>query len=94
MHIIATDTDGRVSLRLEFTNEFGSNFVQETTRKVNYDVGETEMLFFGEYINNFLRQIGYFRSNDYMLMEDLTEDELDAVTDFLIDYRKQSENND
>ena len=41
----------------------------------------------GEQLNTFLRQIGYIRNRDYMLMEDLTEEEHDALLDYLQDLR-------
>lgn len=44
----------------------------------------------GEAFNNFLRQMGFIRHNDYILMQDLTEDELEAVESFLSDLREEA----
>lgn len=42
----------------------------------------------GEQFNTFLKQVGYIRDNDYLFMESVTEDELNAISIFLHDYRE------
>ena len=41
----------------------------------------------GEYFNTFLKQIGYIRNNDLLFMEDITEEEYDALQSYLEEYR-------
>ena len=69
---------------LHTQNEFGDSYEAKSTFMPT-DCGELYDL--GGAFNNFLRQLGFIRKNECMLMEDLTENELDAVTEFLSDLR-------
>lgn len=77
------------TIGFEYTNSFGSHFTQSSDIGLFSDPNEIYEI--GEKLNLFLRQIGYPRRNDYIFMEDLTEEELQAVGDFLWDYRIKKE---
>ena len=55
--------------------------------EVYHDLGENELDVIGEFINNALRLAGYMRKNNYIFMESITEDEYEAIAEFLYDYR-------
>lgn len=80
----------KVSVGFEYTNEFGDHYIAKSTfAPSSYEDGG-ELYDMGNAFNNFLRQMGFIRHNDYMLMKDLTEDELEAVEYFLSDLRKEA----
>lgn len=45
-------------------------------------------------MSDFLRQIGYIQRGDTILMDSLTENELEAVQDYLFEYRKERDEED
>lgn len=81
-------------IAFEFTDEFNNTF--KSSSDFELFSGETVPDRIGEYLNTFLLQCGYVRKNDYIFMEDLTLDELEAVAYFLEDYRldKKEHNNE
>lgn len=76
----------KITVEFAYTNEFGDNYEAKSTFMPT-DAGELEDL--GGAFNNFLRQLGFIRKNEHILMKDLTEDELDAVEEFLNDLREE-----
>lgn len=48
---------------------------------------ETDYSFIGKQLNAFLKQCGYFRDGEYMLMNSLTEDEYEQLSDYLTELR-------
>lgn len=52
-------------------------------------MGEDELNIIGAQLNAFLKQAGYYRPNECMLMTDLTEDEVWALEDYLREYREE-----
>ena len=81
--------DGKVTVGFSFENEFGDKFSQSSTFEIAYDCGENDADKLGMQFNNFLRQCGYFRSNDYIFMEDVTEEERDALSQYLYELRRR-----
>lgn len=81
-----------IGFRMKDTN--GGEYTQESTVEVFFDQGEDELQVIGRQLNCFLRQVGYFRHNDYILMEDLTEDEYEAAEEFLGEFRKERNRNE
>ncbi|MEG1882296.1 MAG: hypothetical protein RR224_01075 [Clostridia bacterium] len=81
--------DNKITVKFELTNEFGSHYIQESHFEVFHSLGDTELDCIGEQFNVFLKQIGYVRKNDYMLMEDLTEEEVEALADYLDEIRAE-----
>lgn len=80
--------DNKITIGFRFTNEFGDDFSSDSTVSVYSDLGETELDTIMGAFNQFLRQIGYIRRNDLIFAKDLTEEEYDAVSNFLDDYRE------
>ncbi len=91
----APEDQSKVTIGFSYENGFGNKFSATTTSTVFYDLGETEINFIGEQLNNFLRQCTYVRKNDHIFMEDVTEEECEALSDYLEELRKpKGEDND
>ena len=82
----------KITIGFDFTDEYENFYSSSTTQEVFPEPGDTVLAVIGEKLNAFLRQAGYCRKNDYILMEDLTEDELDSLQLYLCELRdKQNE---
>ena len=69
----------------------GTVYTSESTFPVFEEVVDTDLGLIGEQFRCFLDQVGYYgMRNDCMLMESLTDDEYDAVIDFLEKYRDKN----
>lgn len=79
----------KVTIGFHYVDEYSNEFKNESTVEVFYSLGDTNLSVIGTCLNNFLRQIGFYRHNDNILMEDLTDEEYDAVVDFLEQYREE-----
>lgn len=75
--------DNKITIRFELTDEFKNHYAAESTVEVFESFGETEIDAIGEQLNIFLRQCGYIRKNDCIFMEDITEEEYDALASYL-----------
>lgn len=84
------NNEDKITIEFRLVSEFGDEFSSSTTSHVFNELGETDMMFIGEKLNTFLKQCGYFRKNDYIFMEDVTEDELTALEDYLAELREKS----
>lgn len=82
-------SDNSIKIRFELETAFGQ-YSQESQFKVFTDLGDTEVGCIGEQLNTFLKQAGYIRRNDYIFMEDVTEDELEALEDYLHSLREEN----
>ena len=78
-----------IKFSVKFTNEFGHKFKVSTKTETYPSMGEDELRVIGDVLSDFLRQIGYSQRGDTILMDSLTENELEAVQDFLFEYRKE-----
>lgn len=81
--------ENKVTVGFEYTNEFGDHYEAKSTFMPSSYEDRGELYDIGEEFNNFLRQMGFIRHNDYILMQDLTEEELEAVESFLSDLREE-----
>lgn len=79
-----------LTIGFNFENEFGDRFSATTTSQVFNDF-EKDVDFIGDQLNVFLKQCGYSRKNNHIFMEDITEDEYDAISDFLQDLRESKQ---
>lgn len=86
--------EDKIRIRFELTDECGNNFVSESKVQVFTDLGETDIDVIGEQLNVFLKQCGYARKNDYILMKDLTEEEYYKLADYLEELRNGDDVND
>lgn len=64
-------------------------YSQTSTVEVFYDLGETELDVIGTQLNCFLKQCGYSRRYDNILMADLSDEEYDALTGYLEELRRE-----
>ena len=81
----------KLRIKFELTDKFGNDYINESQVDVYYNHGEREIDVIGEQLNVFLKQCGYVRSNDYIFMEDITEDEYDALASYLSELRSKKE---
>lgn len=79
-----------IKLSITFRNDFGCVFSQSSEHLNSPYSFESELDTIGEDFNRFLSLIGYRRANGYMLMEDLTYEELEAVTLYLDELRNKN----
>lgn len=86
----------RIRIRFELTDECGNNYISETNGEVFRDLDKNDIDIIGRQLNIFLKQCGYYRKNDYIFMESVTEEEYDAIAEFLNELRnrKVDENDD
>lgn len=80
--------DNKVTIKFEVTDENKDHYVSESTFTV-YDSFLDDI---GRQLNTFLKQMTYPRTNDCIFMEDVTEEEIDALYEFLSDYRSKTKN--
>ena len=83
------ENDHLITVGFHYVSELGHEFKAESKTTYIPEFGETELSMIGGCLNAFLRQIGFYRRNDWMLMEDLTEEEYDALTDYLQELRHE-----
>lgn len=81
----------RIKIGFTLTDHFGNEYSATSNVEVFESLGERDLDVIGEQLNTFLRQIGYIRSRDCMLMEDLTDEELEALYDYLQELRDGAE---
>jgi cyclopropane fatty-acyl-phospholipid synthase-like methyltransferase len=85
------DNDARITIGFHYEDEYGNVYDSKSAVEVFHSLGETELDMLFEMFNTFLKQIGYVRRNDCLLKEDLTEEELWKVEEFVEELRNPSE---
>lgn len=83
--------ENKITIGFTLEDEFDNKYTQTSSLEIFPDLGETEVDVIGEQLNIFLKQCGYVRNNDNILMEDLTDDEYDALLDYLDELRKRKD---
>lgn len=83
-------SESKIVIGFKFKNEFGDRFEAESEFPVFDDISHSEIDEIGMKFNAFLRQAGYARKNDFIFMEDVTEEECEALYDFLEEYRNKT----
>lgn len=81
-----------IEYNFEFKNESGNSYKMGAVVKLYPDIGYNEIEILEAAINDFMRVIGYSFPNDYVLLESLTENELEQATDFLMKLRDKEKN--
>lgn len=81
----------QITIGFTLEDRCGNVFSQSSTVEVFDELGDTELDTIGTQFNTFLKQCGYTRYNDNILMEDLSDDEYDAIIDYLDDLRADAE---
>lgn len=83
--------ENKIKIKFELTDENGNNFINDSTVEVFHSLGETDLDVIGTQLNTFLKQCGYVRKNDYIFMEDITEEEYDVLADCLHELRNRKD---
>lgn len=86
-----TENKNKLTIEFSLTDEFGNHYHASSCCGVYRDLFETDLDVIGEQLNVFLKQCGYVRYHDRMLMEDLTDEEHDALSDYLLELRARKE---
>ena len=86
---MSISTEGKLTIGFRLQNECGDMFSQDSTLEVFDDLGDTDFDVIGDQLNCFLKQCGYYRPNDNIFMESLTDEEYDAVAEFLEKFREE-----
>lgn len=80
----------KMTIEFSHTDRHDNKYHLCTTAETYPDLGETDLDFFGDQFNVFLRQCGYIRHHDHIFMSDVTEEEREALADFLEDLRSDN----
>lgn len=79
--------NNQITIGFHMKDTNGGVYSQESTLEIFFDQGEDELDVIGRQLNSFLRQVGYLRPNDNILLEDLSDEEYEDVAYFLRDLR-------
>ena len=82
----------KIKIGFSYEDGFGNTYGASSKVEVFESLGETELNVIGEQFNIFLKQIGFVRHNDNIFMEDLADDELELLSDYLDKLRSKSGN--
>ena len=85
--------ENKIKIAFELTDELGNVFSSSSEMEVFSSLGENVLDVIGEQLNVFLRQCGYYRPNSLLYMEDITEEEYDAIANYLATLRMSKEKN-
>lgn len=81
--------ENKLTIGFHLVDECGKEFSNESTLEIFRDLGDTDLSVIGDQLNSFLKQCGYVRYNDHILMEDITDEEYEALADFLDELREE-----
>lgn len=85
------NNDYKITIRFELTEEDNTHYEAESTVEVFDSLGDTELDNIGWQLNAFLKQCGYSRPNDNIFMEDVSDEEYDALADYLSQLRAKKQ---
>ena len=88
------EESNKITIGFHYVDTMGNTYDSSSTVEVFYDMGDTELSVIGDQLNAFLRQCGYYRRRDTILMEDITDDEYDALMMTLDEMRSSGESKD
>lgn len=80
--------ESKIKIGFTFTDRFGNEYSATSEVEMFDSLGYSEVDAIGDKLNVFLRQLGYPRNNDNILMEDLTDEEHEALLDYLYEIRE------
>lgn len=82
-----------IRIEMRYTDEFGNTTALDKETNIYPDQGNDEIDEMERFVNNFLRAVSYSSFNkDKVILESVTEDEYEAVQDFLWDLRNDMKN--
>lgn len=79
-----------IKIGFRFEDQFGHKYSQASELEVFDELGENDLDTIGHQLNCFLKQCCFVREKDFILMESLSEDEAEALYDYLTDLREDS----
>lgn len=85
------EQSNKITIGFRYIDTWGNEYTAESTREVFFSLGDDELDTIGKQFNAFLSQAGYMRRNDHMLMEDLTQEEIWLLLDYLDKIRDRKE---
>lgn len=85
-------TEPKLTIGFRLVNEFGDEYTMTTKQEVSDVAYDSDLEFIGEQLNVFLKQCGYYRKHDNILMSDLTDDEYCALFEYLAKLRGKDPN--
>lgn len=77
-----------ITIKFELTNELGEHYVAESTMEIPDYENELDMI--GIQFNSFLRQAGYIRSHNCIMMESITDEEYADLLQYLDELRSKN----
>lgn len=80
--------DNMITVQFGLVDSNGYKYKAKSTFNVFTECGDSVLYEIGEMFNTFLKQCGYVRQRDFLYMEDVSEEEIEAIDDFLRDYRR------
>lgn len=78
-----------ITIKFELTSSIGEHYAAESTINVFYDL-ESELDVIGQQLNAFLRQAGYTRPHDCIMMESITDEEYADLLQYLDELRSKN----
>ena len=79
--------DAALTIGFKYIDRYGSKFEAESTVPIFEGLGDNERGVILEQFVNFLNQAGFAIGDRHILNDPLTDEEQDAVTDYLIAFR-------
>lgn len=81
----------KITIKFELVGEVGDHYEASSTFEIYRSLGDTVVDAIGTQLNAFLRQAGFLRKNDNIFMEDISDEEYEAISDFLEDFRAKNQ---
>lgn len=78
-----------INIGFSFRDEFDHVYTQSSNVEVFTELGDNDVTVIGRQLNCFLKQCGFYRPNDYILMDSITEDEEEILSDYLNNLRSE-----
>lgn len=81
------ENENKLTIGFTLEGTLGEKYYATTTEEVFNSLGETDVDVIGRQLNVFLKQCGYVRKYDNIFMEDVSDEEYDALADYLEELR-------
>lgn len=81
----------KIKIGFSYTDQFGNHCDTKIEKEVGYGIHETSLDALFKSFNTFLKQCGFVRENDYILTEDITEEEYDLLYTYLYKLRRRKD---
>lgn len=88
------EESNQITIGFHYVDTMGNTYDSSSTVEVFFDLGDNELSTIGDQLNAFLRQCGYYRTRDTIIMEDLTEEERDELLCYLDTLRNSGESDE